>query len=85
MALIYKDIRDWWEQTVFLYKTGEWARRPLGGGGKTGFVPHLMGRFAAARSGREAWLVPQANESSHEYLFEDFVSEYISGSGLVLL
>ncbi|CAM9381981.1 unnamed protein product [Scytosiphon promiscuus] len=23
VALIYKDIRDWWEQTVFLYKTGK--------------------------------------------------------------
>lgn len=23
VALVFKDVRDWWEQTVFLYKTGE--------------------------------------------------------------
>ncbi|CBJ29777.1 expressed unknown protein [Ectocarpus siliculosus] len=23
VALMYKDVRDWWEQTVFLYKTGK--------------------------------------------------------------
>lgn len=27
VALLYKDVRDWWEQTVFLYKTGE-ANQP---------------------------------------------------------
>lgn len=27
VALLYKDVRDWWEQTVFLYKTGERGRR----------------------------------------------------------
>ena len=24
--MLYKDVRDWWEQTVFLYKTGERER-----------------------------------------------------------
>ncbi|CAM9665344.1 unnamed protein product, partial [Sphacelaria rigidula] len=23
VALVFKDIRDWWEQTLFLYKTGK--------------------------------------------------------------